>query len=46
MADATSALDHPTFAEAVADEIASPAVHRHRALVKRRGAAETDSRIQ
>jgi uncharacterized protein len=35
LADATSALDHATFAEAVADEIASPAVHQERMLVKR-----------
>lgn len=34
LADATSALDHATFAEAVADELASPALHRERVLVR------------
>jgi putative NADH-flavin reductase len=35
LADATSALDHATFAAAVADELASPAVHQARMLVRR-----------
>ena len=46
LADASSALDHRTFAEAVADEIASPVVHRGRALVRCHDAAGPDSRIQ
>lgn len=46
LADATSALDHPAFAEAVAGEIASPAVHRQRALVAYDDAAQLDSRLQ
>jgi putative NADH-flavin reductase len=46
LADATSALDHPTFAEAIADEIASPLVHRQRAFVKRGDAAGPGSRLQ
>ncbi|RKN45564.1 NAD(P)-dependent oxidoreductase [Streptomyces hoynatensis] len=44
LADATSALDHATFAEAVADEIASPTVHRERALVTSGHTAETAGR--
>lgn len=46
LADAASALDHPTFAEAVADEITSPSVHRERVLVRSGDAAGPDSRIQ
>jgi uncharacterized protein len=34
LADATSALAHATFAEAVADELTSPTVHRERVLVR------------
>jgi hypothetical protein len=34
LADATSALDHATFAEAAADELASPTIHKERVLVR------------
>jgi len=44
LTDATSALDHPTFAEAVADEATSPAIHHQRALVKRGEVPGPDSR--
>jgi putative NADH-flavin reductase len=46
LADASSALDHAMFAEAVADEITSPVVQRQRALVKRDDAAGPGSRLQ
>ncbi len=46
LADATSALDHATFAEAVADELASPTVHKERVLVRSDSVTAMASHIQ
>jgi hypothetical protein len=46
LADATSVLDHATFAEAFADELASPVVHNERVLVRNDEATGIDSHTQ